>query len=339
MATLRKRGNTWTAVVRLTGSPARYRTFPTKGEAQQWAAKIEQGIRSGDIDSAEASTLTFTGAVRQYLLYLPQRGYRTEEAMARTLDFWAGKNGNLLGRCALDKITTPMLGKIKDDWLQTLEPATVNRRLMTLSAFFKWACGERSLLRRNPVKGVSKPREPRGRVRYLSEDERVRLFDTCRSLQDYFYPLVVTACYTGMRQAELLSLTWDNVDLVEGWAHLEHTKNGERRRVPLRGPALEVLKEWRQRDRFSTGRVFGPTHFNSHRWGKVLKSACIDDLRFHDCRHTAASYLAMSGADLNSIATLLGHKTLAVTRRYTHLSDQHLGSAIEKMAAKFPTPA
>jgi len=89
----------------------------------------------------------------------------------------------------------------------------------------------------------------------------------------------------------------------------------------------------------TTGRVFGPTHFNSYKWGKALKSAGIENLRFHDCRHTAASYLAMSGADLNAIATLLGHKTLAVTRRYTHLSDQHLGSAIERMAEKFPTSA
>jgi integrase len=232
-----------------------------------------------------------------------------------------------------------MLGKIKDEWLQTLEPATVNRRLMTLSAFFKWACGERNLLRRNPVKGVSKPREPRGRVRYLSEDERARLFDACRHSEDYFYPLVVTACYTGMRQAELLGLTWEHVDLAEGWALLNETKNGERRRVPLRGPALEVLREWRQRDRFSQGRVFGPTHFNSYKWEKVLKSAGIENFRFHDCRHSAASYLAMSGADLNAIATLLGHKTLAVTRRYTHLSDQHLGGAIERMAEKFPTLA
>src|SRR4051794_8550092 len=106
MATIRKRGNTWTAVVRLTGSPARYKTFPAKGQAQQWAAKIEQGIRSNDIDSAEASTLTFTEAIKQYLLYLPQRGYRTEEDMARTLDAWAGESG--LGRYALDKISTPM---------------------------------------------------------------------------------------------------------------------------------------------------------------------------------------------------------------------------------------
>jgi integrase len=337
MATIRKRGTTWTAVVRLTGSPARYRTFPTKEEAKNWSRKIEQGIRSGDIDSAEASTLTFTEAIKQYLLYLPQRGYRTEEDMARTLDAWAVDSG--LGRYALDKISTPMLGQIKDKWLTRLAPATINRRLMTLSAFFKWACGERNLLRRNPVKGVSKPREPRGRVRYLSEEERERLFAACRNQQDYLYPLVTTACYSGMRQAELLGLTWDNVDLVEGWAHLEHTKNGERRRVPLRGPALEVLREWRQRDRFSQGRVFGPTHFNSYKWEKVLKTAGIEDFRFHDCRHTAASYLAMSGADLNAIATLLGHKTLAVTRRYTHLSDQHLGSAIERMAEKFPTSA
>lgn len=335
MATIRKRGTTWTAVVRLTGSPARYKTFPTKEEAKNWARKIEQGIRSGEIDSAEASTLTFSEAIKQYLLYLPQRGYRTEAAMERTLDFWADE----IGKYTLDRISPPVIGRIKDEWLRTLAPGTINRRLMVLSALFKWACGERGLLRSNPVKAVSKPREPRGRVRYLSEEERVRLFDACRSLQDYLFPLVVVACYTGMREGELLGLTWDQVDLIEGWAHLENTKNGERRRVPLRGPALDALTEWRQRNRFSQGRIFGPTRFNSYKWEKVLRSAGIEDYRFHDCRHTAASYLAMSGADLHAIATLLGHKTLVVTRRYTHLSDQHLGSAIERMAARFPTSA
>ncbi len=335
MATIRKRGDSWTAAVRLTGSQARYRTFATKEAASRWAQKIETGIKTGDIDSAEASVMTLAEAVGEFVRdALPQRKLRTQERFAWLLQQWCKPLGSL----TLDRVTPRLIGQERDRLLQTLEPGTITRRLATLSSFFSWcAAPDRGLLRTNPVKGVTRPRQPKGRVRYLSEEERIRLFSICRdyAARPYLYPLVVTATYSGMRQGELLKLVWGDIDLENGFAIVRDSKNGEARKVPVRGPALEALKEWRQRDRFSIGRVFGVKFLDGVSWRKVLKLADISNFRFHDLRHTAASYLAMSGSKLLDIANILGHKSLSVTQRYAHLSDDHLGDVADRMAEKF----
>ena len=191
----------------------------------------------------------------------------------------------------------------------------------------------------NPVRKVSKPKEPRGRVRFLSEDERERLLEACKvSRNPYLYIIVVLALSTGARRGELIHLTWSDVDLKRGILTFDETKNGERRAVPLTGYALEVLTQHAKRRCPDTSLVF-PDSTGTRPVGMreafewAVKRAKITNFRFHDCRHIAASYLAMNGASLAEIAEVLGHKTLAMVKRYAHLSEAHAAGVVARLNA------
>jgi len=184
---------------------------------------------------------------------------------------------------------------------------------------------------------VTRMREPRGRVRFLSDDERNRLLKACQdSPNPYLYAVVVLALSTGMRSGEIMGLTWDDVDLNQGRAILHETKNGERRVVSLGGKALELLKVHARIRRLDTALLFpgkNPAKPMDLRapWLAALKAAEIEDFRFHDLRHSAASYLAMNGASLAEIAEVLGHKTLQMVKRYSHLSEAHTANVVARM--------
>ena len=152
--------------------------------------------------------------------------------------------------------------------------------------------------------------------------------------------VVLIALSTGMRKGELTNLRWPDVDLPNRRITLRETKNGETRVVPLVGPALDAMKAHAKVRRLDTDLVFPasakppkivkPMDFRGA-WEAALKRAEIADFHFHDLRHTTASYLAMNGASLAEIAEVLGHKTLAMVKRYAHLSEAHTAGVVERM--------
>ena len=189
---------------------------------------------------------------------------------------------------------------------------------------------------------MKKLKEPRGRVRFLSDDERDALLTACRKSDDYrLAPLVACAIYTGARRGELLRLKWSDIDSDRNVAVLHQTKNDQRRAIPLNAPAREALAGLAQR--MDTPLIFaGPfdgeadtATFPRGPWERAVKRAKIKDLHFHDLRHTAASYLAMSGASLAEIAGVLGHKSLSMVARYAHLAEAHTVGIAEQMGEKF----
>lgn len=163
----------------------------------------------------------------------------------------------------------------------------------------------------------------------------------CRESRNRFlYPIVILAISTGMRKNEIRGLHWENVDLQRGLITLHETKNDERRSVPLVGHALDVLKDHAKIRRMDTTLVF-PAPFRygeapkpldiQSAWDWAIKRASIEDFRFHDLRHSAASYLIMSGASIGEVAEILGHKTLQMVRRYSHISQPHAAKVVERM--------
>ena len=188
------------------------------------------------------------------------------------------------------------------------------------------------------MKRVSKPREPRGRVRFLSDEERIALLKACHeSSNAYIYPVVVIALSTGMRQGEIMNLRWEHVDLFKGRIILHQTKNGERRAIPLKGLALQLIHDLANCKSMDMGLLF-PSKENLNKpidlrfpWEQALKKAGVKNFHFHDCRHSCASYLLMNGATLAEISEVLGHKTLSMVKRYSHLSEMHSAEVIERM--------
>jgi integrase len=153
-------------------------------------------------------------------------------------------------------------------------------------------------------------------------------------------PIVVMALNTGCRKSEILNLQWDQVDLKHGFILLDHTKNGERKEIPINGTLKESLEALFQGTRERPRRLDIPWVYYDTRTGnsyqdikRAFNTACfkagIRDFHFHDLRHYFASHLVMSGFDLNTVRELLGHKTLTMTLRYAHLAPSHKVRAVD----------
>jgi integrase len=134
----------------------------------------------------------------------------------------------------------------------------------------------------------------------------------------------------------LLGLRWPDVDLKRGTLTFQHTKNRERRTVPLTGQAFTLMHQHTKVRQLVTSLVFPdpagtrPADIRAA-WQGTVRRAGVENFHFHDLRHSAASYLAMNGASLLEIAEVLGHKTLAMVKRYVHLSEAHTRSVVERM--------
>lgn len=335
-----KGGYRYRALIRLRGHPDTTATFDRLTDAKQWAQETAAAIRAGRyIDRREAREHTLGDLIDAYIQKILPHKPKVSVQQGRQLGFWKKK----LGGYALNHITPALIAEERDGLLVGRQGATVNRYLAALSHAFTIAVKEWGWLDTNPVRNVRRPREPRGRVRMLSADEQARLLEACRaSGNPQLQTIVVLAIYTGMRQGEILGLRWEAVDLQRRRLVIHESKNGERRGLALAGPALEVMIEHGRLRRLDTDLVFPspktptrPVDIRSA-WDGAVRHAELKDFRFHDLRHTAASYLAMSGASLAEIAEILGHKTLAMVKRYSHITEGHSASVMERMASAFP---
>jgi len=196
------------------------------------------------------------------------------------------------------------------------------------------------LLESNPVHMISKRKEARGRVRFLSDAERDALLSACeKSKWSALYALVLLAISTGARGGELVNLKWKDVDLKAERAVIPKTKNGDPRTLPLVSKALSALRALKLQTGATSPWVFQQPsglpgafeNFDDY-WQTALKDAGIERFRFHDLRHTCASYLAAQGSSLLEIADTLGHRSMAMVKRYSHLTQTHKVAALEKMA-------
>jgi len=340
MASIQKRTTADGAVsyrvqVRLKGHPPQTETFPRLTDARRWAAQTEAAIREGRAFPTKAAReTTLAEAIGRYRVeILP--GKRNADQTDRHLNWWASQ----IGSYALASVTAPIIiecrGRLK---AAGKGPATQNRYLAALSHLFTVAHREWQLVPGNPVRLVTRAKEPRGRVRFLDADERARLLAACKaSSHPALYPAVLLAISTGMRKGEILGLAWRDVDLSAGAIVLHDTKNGERRRVPLVALAADVMRQYAKVRQLGGALVFpsirspGRPADIKDAWEAARQAADLDDFHFHDLRHTCASYLAMNGATLAEIAEVLGHKTLAMVKRYAHLSDSHVSGVVERM--------
>lgn len=331
--------------IRIKGSPQESATFARLTDAKKWVQSIESAIRENrHFKVSEAKRHTLSELIDRYCFnVLPNK--KSAKTQFQQLNWWKTK----IGSYPLSDITPSLIAEYRDKLGREItirgrppSPATVVRYMAALSHTFTTAVKEWGWLDDSPMRKVTKPKEPRGRVRFLSEDERTRLLKACKkSNNTSLYPVVVLALSTGMRQGEIMSLTWDAVDLNRGRAILHETKNDERRAVPLAGHALELLKELGKVRRIDSNLLFPSKEANPKKpmdlrapWLATLKITGIEDFKFHDLRHSAASYLAMNGASLAEIAEVLGHKTLQMVKRYTHLSEGHTARVVESMNNK-----
>ncbi len=348
MPTIETRNNadgtiSYRAKVRLKGFPVQTATFERKTDAKEWAKKTETDIKDGKyFKTAEAKKHTLSELIDRYLDYIEKRNPKRHGDVKRLLEWWKAQ----IGVYSLSEISKPLIIEQRDLLLNTSginatsrTPATVNRYMSALSHALTVATNEWEWLHEHPMKKISKLPEPRGRVRYLSDDERIKLLDTCKDNAS-LYLLIVLALSTGARHGELIKLCWQDVDFKRKVITLHDTKNKERRLLPMVNHAFQLMEQHKRNRNVVSELVFpSPNNYKEpwvsrFVWEKALKDAGIDDFRFHDLRHSAASYLAMNGASLAEIAEVLGHKTLQMVKRYAHLSEAHTAGVVERMNQK-----
>lgn len=360
MASIRERidsngKKTYHVQIRIKGFPPQTQTFDNKTEGKHWAARIETEIRAGRyMPHAVAQRHTMRELLEDYktkvLIPFKPKEARTQVAQ---IDWWIEKLGNY----SLADITPAAIAKCRDELLTTpigtenkklRAPATVIRYMAGLSQAFKVAVNEWQWMPESPMAKVSKPKVNNERLRHLSAEEQTRLLDAAKlSANAYVHTILVLALSTGMRYSEIMTLRWGDV-LIEdtdeiGLVLLEKTKNGERRGVPLVRNAFAAIKSMRVAHAASNnGQIDGtallfPSEDDKSKpveirkaWETTIRRAAISDFRFHDLRHTAASYLAMEGATAPEIAEILGHKSLQMVKRYSHFTKAHISDLMAR---------
>lgn len=336
--------------VRLKGHPTATATFERLTDAKRWGTQTEAAIREGRyFPTTITKSKTLADAINRYQSeQLPE--LKDYKERWRILQWWLKHYGDY----ALTHVTADLLAGARDELSKviipnkdpnkqrTLSPARVNRYLTGLSPVLSACVKEWAWLDYNPMMKVRKKKESAGVVRFLSKEERASLMAVLKDEQTppHLNVIVLLALFTGARKENILSLTWQQVDLDRKAIILTDTKNGERQTLPIVEPALSALIEWKTKSTNASPLLFPSTNdpyqhiLIDNPWRTALKRAGITNFRFHDLRHSFASELAMSGASLAEIAAGTGHKTLGMVKRYAHLSHDHTTSVIERMAAK-----
>lgn len=329
------------ARVRILGEKPRSRTFTRKTDAKAWAAAVETELARGVyVPTTADRRRTLASLIDAYLSdALPDRQLKSEANLRKQLAWWRDSAGHI----TLDKLTSQAitthrveLAKRKTRDGGPISGPTQNRYLAALSAVCKWAWKEQGLLTSNPVLSVTKRPENNGAGKALSDDERARLLAACKvDANPNIYCAVILALATGCRYSNIRYLRWEDVDF-DRWAfHLAKTKNGDARTVPIVGEAQAVVQAQYDRDPTGKGWVFkggrddAPADLVAP-WQRVRAAAGLKDFRFHDLRHSVGSYLTMNGASLVEVAEALGHRTLVMAKRYSHVNEEHTRSVLER---------
>lgn len=240
----------------------------------------------------------------------------------------------------LRQITPPMVEALKQEMLnkptkhgQKRSPATVNRHLSALSKIFSLA-EDAGLVESNPCKRVRKFQLDNQRMRVLSAEEEVRLFLELGK-NELVKQIVLTALHTGMRRGEIFNLKWCDVDFSRGLIQVRVSKSNKQRLVPMNETVRLLLG-----DIVRTSDFVFPSPKTNNRLNQIKTSfrkavlrAELEDFRFHDLRHTAASRMAEAGASPFTLMKILGHSDIRMTSRYTHATDLAIRRAVENLDA------
>lgn len=342
MATITKtQSGTWKALIRKRGWPAVIKTFRIKRDAEDWSRRTEDEIVRGVyIDRASSERLMFTVAMDRYLREVtPTKkatSQRSERLVAQALKAY-------FGNYSLAAINTEIVAAYRDERLLVAKPGTVRRGLALLGHLFTVAIREWRLgLAQNPVSNIRKPSAGKGRDRRLDSTEEARLRDAVAHHSNPMLRWIFEiALETGMRSSEITGLRMGQVDIARRVIRLRNTKNDDSRTVPLSKRAVAQFVEAIANpvrppdcDLIFFGEpgrdgVRRPYDFRKM-WRNIKMSLDLTDFRFHDLRHEAVSRLVEGGLSDQEVASISGHKSMQMLRRYTHLRAEDL---VEKLDA------
>ncbi|WP_298294022.1 site-specific integrase [Thiomonas sp.] len=347
MAYIEQRKNGWLAQVRRKGMPSISRTFDLKADAEAWAREVERELQRGNIAALrqDAQRVTVAEVAARYAEQVTahKRDHSAAAMVRRAVERF--------GAYSLANVRSVDVAVWRDELLaQGYAAQSVVHFLAALSGIFRYAEQELSidLPQGNPVRAVRKPARNNARDRRLKPGELdylLRAAAQARSQVVGLPQIITLAVETSMRLGELLALEWRHIDLKARTAHLPRTKNGEARTVALSSAAVAALQSLPRR---LDGRVFGWQNKDSFEktWARckvraraLYEADCAEkgvkpdpaflaDLRFHDLRHEATSRLFEKGLGIMEVASMTGHKSLSMLKRYTHIEAAKLAQKL-----------
>ncbi len=325
-----KRGTVWWMSFTYQGRQVRTSTETAdKRLAEAILATIKVKIVEGRyFDRLEEQTRTFAELMERY-----ETEHVAKQASRRAIRGYIRNLLPVFGHLTLSEISPKLIVAYKQKrYADGVAPATINRELAAMKKAFNLAIREWEWCRENPVSRVSMEKEANTRDRWLTDEEEARLLGAS---PPWLGELVRFALHTGMRLGEILALTWRGVDLFRNTATVFRSKNGTRRTIPLNQTARALLKAKAKVRALKSEQVFQsqaqtPLEANNLRraFRRAVRQAEIEDLHFHDLRHTFATRLVQAGVDLYKVQRLLGHQSPVMTQRYAHHSPESLRDGV-----------
>ena len=326
----RKSGHAFKAIIKdKKGQLLKTKTMQRKTDLLLWVKQNEDNYRKV---GTRWRHITLSQLIEEYLAEWSGKDHSNHQR----INWWSDR----LGNTKLAAITSEDIAGYLNQYRTKVSNSTHNRMKSSLSALFRFA-NRHGYTGVNPVLDVPSYKEAKNRIRYLSDSERIDLLEACRSIDAInewgkLTLLVTMAVMTGARKGELLKLKWGDIDFANRTAMLMDTKNGTDRMVSFPLPVLELMLKHRGDSSvliFSGDNSNKPFVFQKH-WVKALSDAGIKNFRFHDLRHTCASYLANAGATGPDIQAVLGHKSYETTKKYVHLSSERVQSVTDSVFDK-----
>jgi integrase len=325
---LRKRGGIWWVDICLPGGERVRRTTETanKALAQELHDRLKAELwRVGHL--GQKPRHTWNEAVVRWLKEQSHKATASEDVTKlRWVDqFLGGKPLDAITRVSIDRITDAKLA-------QGCSNATVNRTLEVLRAILRKCVNEWEWLDRAPQ--IRMLKEPTRRIRFLTQEEAQRLL---AALPPHLADMAAFSLATGLRASNVTGLQWPQVDLVRrlAWVHADQAKARKAIPVPLNAEAVVLMRKWLGKH---------PTHVFSYRgkpitqvsskaWYAALRAAGIKDFRWHDLRHTWASWHVQNGTPLYALQEMGGWSSVEMVRRYAHLAAHHLAPFADRLCA------
>ena len=243
---------------------------------------------------------------------------------------------NGLGDKMLSDITIDLINRIGEAKREETSASTANRHLALISVILRKAAREWEWIPHAPA--VKLYQEPKRRIRWLTKEEAARLL---KELPDHLAEMARFTLATGLRMSNVTGLHWKDLDMERkmAWVHPDQAKSRKAIGVPLNGDALAVLRRQIGKHQHSVftylGKPVGVT--NKAGWRNALKRAGIDNFRWHDLRHTWASWHIQSGTPLHALQELGGWESVEMVRRYAHLGGQHLAEHADRISLGYDT--
>lgn len=356
MATIEKRSSSdgvisWRVKIRIKGQTPINKTFSSHTLAKKWAKKTETDIEEGRyFPSTNGKSKTLNELIETYINHVRLDNLRRLNELTSIMDWWKAEFGHKLlsefsgetfisARHRLSKKLTNK--KDADGTPIQISPSTMNRYTVALNTTFNFCVEVLKWLPVNPLKGVKKFQEPEGRTRFLDTSEIDRLITACINDESpHIFAAVLLGMSTGRRKSAIMNLQWKDIDLDTGRVLFREQKTKSFISSTISGCTLELLR--RKSAEYGDTEIWVfPSHVKPGApidiraaWERVRTTAQLSDFRFHDLKHTCASYMAMNGASLIELSKVLGHKTLDMVLRYSHLTEDHTAAIQKKMNEK-----